>query len=185
MRLAAIFAICTLSAATANAQTLSLGIKGGVPLSDVFSTAGNLTQGRLFSDTKRYTIGPSAELLLPAGLGIGLDILYKRFDQDLVPPEGGIRSSAGSSWEFPLVAKYRFPSPGIRPYVEAGANFNRLTGLLAPTDSRNRTGPVLGTGLELKAAAVRLTGGLRYTRWGARDGINSANLVDFLVGIAF
>jgi cell division protein FtsA len=31
-----------------------------------------------------------------------------------------------SNWQFPLVAKYRFAAPVVRPYVEAGIAWNRL-----------------------------------------------------------
>ena len=61
------------------AEILSIGVKGGVPLTDAFNTArsGSLSY---FSETKRYTVGPTVELHLPLRFSIELDALYTRLN---------------------------------------------------------------------------------------------------------
>jgi hypothetical protein len=117
----------------AAAQSVGVGMKGGVPFSGVFTATGSIGTEPFVASTQRFTIGPMLELRLPVGAGIEFDALYKRFDQT----GGSIHSGTtvakiGSSWEFPLLAKYRFGPSFANPYVEAGVSFNRLNGYLLP-----------------------------------------------------
>ena len=61
------------------AGPFSLGIRGGIPLTDFFD---NVNSGNfvLQSTTNRYIVGPTAELRLPAGFGLEVDALYRRFN---------------------------------------------------------------------------------------------------------
>src|SRR5690242_12733639 len=95
------------------AGPLGFGIRGGIPLTDFFD---NVNNGNfiLKSTTNRYIIGPSFELRLPAGFGLEVDALYRRFNYDtsfnLVDVFTNNRTT-GNAWEFPLLAKYRLPTP--------------------------------------------------------------------------
>jgi hypothetical protein len=63
------------------------------------------------------------EVRLPFGLGVELDALYKRFDQTGGSIHAGSTAAqTGSSWEFPLLGKYRFGRSFTKPYIEAGAS---------------------------------------------------------------
>ena len=61
-----------------SAQSLSFGVKGGVPLTDAFSTSRG-DRVSYASVTHRYTVGPTAEIGLPLyGLSLEMDALYRR-----------------------------------------------------------------------------------------------------------
>ena len=66
---------------------------------------------------------------LPLGLSVEFDALYRHFSYtNVLGSAGNAVTSVGSSgnWEFPLVAKYKFPSKIVRPYVEAGVAWDTL-----------------------------------------------------------
>lgn len=188
----------------------SAGVKAGVPLTDFFDTVRSPNFG-FNSQTKRYVVGPMVELRLPGGLGFEFDALYRRFNyegevsiQDVLTNN----RTTGNAWEFPLLAKYRFPFPLVKPYILGGVAWNTLTGLRQdltsavvgrsssdePAELRDRTttGIVLGAGLEVRAILIRISPEIRYTRWGAEQfrGPNDSliwnrNQAEFLVGFTF
>jgi hypothetical protein len=184
-----------LSASTiAFAQPIGAGVKLGLPLTDFLNTV----NGQTSSTTNRYVVGPMIELRLPAGFGVEFDALYRHFDYtNVIGSIGNAAVSAGSSgvWEFPLVAKYKFPSHIVRPYVEAGVSWDTLMGVTnaAGITSTNNTvmGAVLGGGVEIHAIILHISPELRYTRWTSQhfnvSGVLHSNQdqVEFLVGITF
>ncbi len=175
-------------------QFLSFGVKGGVPLTDTVRVAGEIADHPFQAEIQRFTVGPIVGAYLPFGLGIEFGAMYKRFDQQV-----GTFSKTGQSWEFPLVGQYVFPGVLLRPYVEVGIAFNHLSDVFAPIRTGNlesllepeqrsedRRGLVLGAGLQLKVPGIRVTPGLRYTRYGKTEPwLPSADAVDFLIGITF
>ena len=170
------------------ADWFTAGVRAGMPLTDAFqsATSGDLS---LKSATKNFTIGPSAELLLPFGLGIEVDALYKRTSIEV----NGAGASTASSWEFPLLAKFRLPGVGLRPYVAGGAAFRKFGELMhfAVGPDRSTSGIVLGGGIELKVGRLRISPELRYTRWGSGETSGESvlrynrNQADFLIGVTF
>jgi hypothetical protein len=135
---------CLLLASTpsAIAQHISVGIKAGVPLTDVVE-AGDAPLG-FQAQTKRYTIGPVVDIGLPLGFGVEFGAMYKRFDQKSIAvtttgfviisddesfpiQQRASISAVGHSWEFPVAVQYRFFKSAIRPYVEGGVSFNHLS----------------------------------------------------------
>lgn len=187
-------ALALLLPALAAFPQVSVGVKGGVPLTDVF-TAKTFINQPFMSHTQRYTFGPALEVRLPFGLGAELDALYKRFDETGPSVSGGTVNRHGSSWEFPLLAKYHFPSPLVAPYLEGGVTFHHLSDILLPfpvaplaaqpTGNSTRTGFALGGGIEVKLFRLRVSSGVRYSHWGEELFVPSTNLADFLVGITF
>jgi opacity protein-like surface antigen len=149
------------------------------------------------------TIGPTAELRLPFGVAIEADLLYKRIDTSL----SGVNLNAGATanqWELPILLKYRFGFPIVKPYLLAGPSFRWLTnvntslsclgstcpGATVSTDTSG-AGLAFGAGLELHLLLIRIAPEIRYTRWGSQA-INvgdilrsSQNQAEFLVGISF
>src|SRR5262249_21101362 len=67
------------AASSAFAQRISVGIKAGVPLTDLVRT--NTGDVPTSTQTKRYTIGPVVDIGLVLGFGVQLGAMYKRFDQ--------------------------------------------------------------------------------------------------------
>jgi opacity protein-like surface antigen len=198
-----------LAAIPAFSGPLTFGLKGGVPLTD-FTNA--VTNGRFdyTSNTQRYIVGPTAEVRLPFGLGIEVDALYRRFNYNAVFATGVSTSTTGNAWEFPVLAKYRFPTPVARPYILGGVAWDSLQGLKqdvhsalanagvtstsTPTElnKKTTTGFVLGVGVDVHALVLHISPEIRYTRWGAKHfldtngGLSSnQNQAEFLVGITF
>lgn len=204
-------ALVLFMAACACAQPIGFGVKAGVPLNDAIRTIQD-REDLTFSDlnTGRYIIGGMAELRLPFGLAVEADALYQTFEAEagaLRPGLGSSASISGSQWQFPIVAKYRLGGiPLVRPYVEGGLAFSRLTDVRstvtrlvnpstntqvnAPVD-RNSRGLVLGGGVEIRALFLRISPEVRYIRWGD-DYLNPSDLLrfnrnqaQFLVGFSF
>jgi opacity protein-like surface antigen len=191
-----------LGAASAHAQPFSFGLKGGLPMTDFLNTAqnGNFS---FASNTNRYIVGPTAELRLPFGLGVELDVLYRRFSytgSGFINGTGGIvqnTSTTSNAWEFPLLVKYRFPGKIIHPYVDGGVAWDTLSGLTqavtstvnSVTASRGSTsnppelgnsttrGFVLGAGVSIKALVIHISPEVRYTRWGAKHFLDPTGLL--------
>jgi hypothetical protein len=190
-----------LGAAAAAAQPVTFGLKGGIPLTDFFSDIQN--QSFVFNEnTKRFIVGPTFEVRLPFGLGIELDALYRHLDYSGSTPAAS-ETITGDHWEFPLLAKYKFPSKIVRPYVDAGFAFGTLSGLKqsvetatglssAPATNNYAKGFVMGGGVDIKLLVLHISPEVRYTHWGSagfEDPLSlvhgSQNQAELLLGIAF
>jgi hypothetical protein len=174
-------------------KRVSVGIKAGVPLTDLFK----FDIGSYQVETKRYAIGPIVDIRVWRKVGIETGAMYKRVDQQgqfsyvIVPCSDeectngvvghyGV-SAAGRSWEFPVAGQYHFSLHGMRPYAEGGFSYNHLTNIFTspvpisfvpdptgpppPRQSINRTGLLLGGGAEIMLRGIHVTPGLRYTRY--------------------
>jgi len=205
-----LLAVLFLAAVCASSQPVGAGVKVGVPFTDFVDKASSGTLGD-FSHPKRYIFGVTGELRLPFGLAIEVDALYRRMTYDATVVVGGntvILNTAANTWEFPLLAKYRFGKHIARPFVDAGVAWNTLHGLtqsvrsavtggtLSPIISNptetTTTGFVMGAGLDIKALLIHIQPEVRYTRWGAKNffdpsGILNSNQsqAEFLLGISF
>ena len=195
------------------AQPFTAGVKLGVPLTDFLSAAesGDTSYSTI---TNRYIVGLEGELRLPFGLGIELDVLYRHVNYSSTISSLSTTTTAGTTsndWEFPLVAKYKFKAPVVRPYAEAGVAWDTLQGLSQtvkstvagvvgsssstsnPPELANSStrGLVLGAGVDIHVLLIHITPEIRYTRWGARQffapGLLSSNQnqAEFLVGVTF
>jgi hypothetical protein len=163
------------------------GIGGGRVTDDVTGLGAT-------SVSKRYVLGPSLDLGLPLGFGFEADALYRRVgfsDQEF----GGPIPERGSSWEFPLLLKYRLPLPLVKPFVEGGYAPRVLQGPTFDSGSAGSHGLVLGGGAQFGIGRLHLSPTVRYTRW--NDGAvlivypngptikMALNQVDILLGIAW
>ena len=196
-----------LGAGCALAQPVGAGLKVGIPFTDFLDNAGtgNINS---FKNPKRYIIGGTVELRLPFGLAIEADALYRKmhysgtFVSSLTTTDV---ETSGNTWEFPLLAKYRFGSHGIaKPFVDGGFSWNRLSGLTetvraaATGESIRRAsnttlrGLVLGGGVDIKFLFIHVQPEIRFTRWGAKRYFevgdyfdHNKNQAEFLLGISF
>ncbi|HRJ19956.1 MAG TPA: outer membrane beta-barrel protein [Bryobacteraceae bacterium] len=186
MSLFRLFVLCLAAGAPLSAQ-LHFGVKGGVPLNDAVKATNPFR-----SEFARWTFGGVAELDLPAGLGLELDMLYRRTGYSTVDSSGGPGpDQVGNSFEFPLLVKYKFPGILARPYMAGGLSFRKISDIPNVFESGSR-GVVLGAGLRFNALLVRISPELRYTRWNneafrsAAGALGSSrNQVELLVGITF
>ncbi len=167
-----------LLAAPLSAQ-LHFGVKGGIPFTDALST-----NAPFESRFANWTLGPMIDLDLPLGLGVEFDALYRK--SGLL----GLRNEdTGSSWSFPLVAKYRFPGAVVRPYVLGGFVYRHISNVGSVFDGTG-DGLVLGTGIRFNAFVFKISPELRYTRWsGPKNTFTEVrpnqNQFELLVGITF
>ena len=140
---------------------------------------------------------------LPAGFGIEADALYRHFSYNASATlvDSLVNTKANSAWEFPLLIKYRVPTPVVRPFLDAGFAFDRWSGVKQITNavgltksdvSGVNTGVVLGGGLELKLPFIKISPEIRFTRWGAKNisdlgGVLhlNQNQAEFLIGLTF
>jgi opacity protein-like surface antigen len=206
--------LLVMGAVAALPQSFQVGVKAGVPMTDFFDTVRSPNFG-FNSNTQRYIIGPTVQLGLPLGFAVELDALYRHFNYqssgNLVDVFQNKRTT-GNAWEFPLLLKYRFPAPVVRPFVDAGIAWDTLSGLKQsvvntfipgpntmttttsnPAELQNSTtkGFVIGAGLDIHVL-LHLTPEIRYTRWGeqhfAAPGgslLSNRNQAEFLLGVTF
>jgi opacity protein-like surface antigen len=191
---------------------VSVGVKGGVPITDALETfRGN--QAAYVSNTHRYLIGPTVQLNFPFRFSVEVDALYKRlgfeYNQFSGPGSPTTARAVANSWEFPVLGKFAILGGPIRPFVDAGANFRHISGVneirstlaaanvtvnpVPEFNKDNDIGFTFGGGIEVKLGIMRITPEFRYTRWGSenfRDPISSLlrtnkNQGDFIIGLTF
>lgn len=198
-------ALLSLAVVAGFAQTLKFGTRAGAKLTNFFSFEHNYAHSDFVNNSKCYVLGPMFELRLPFGFGFEADALYRHGAYRLAAMNEFTWSGSANSWQFPLLAKYRFSTRAIRPYADAGFAFDKLTGvsegvvqsfgniaLPARAGSRIGKGLVLGAGLDIHAV-LHFAPELRFTRWGGSqyqdqyyDRVRaSRNQVQFLLGITF
>jgi hypothetical protein len=162
--------VLLLTAGFAAAQHLDfgvgVGVKGGVPATDLLKAAG-VTTGvpPVLSQDDNYLVGPVAELRLPFGFAFEADGLYRGTQYHVVSSNNLPTRIQSSSWEIPYLGKFRFPIPLLKPFVVAGGSY-RIFNNLPPGVTATHNGVVAGAGLELRMKKVRLSGEFRYLRWG-------------------
>jgi opacity protein-like surface antigen len=191
---------------------VSIGVKGGVPISDAFDAARG-ANAAYFTNTKRYLVGPTIEFHLPARFSIEVEGLYKRVGYQYQATGPFVQTSTvADSWEFPVLGKWEITGGHLRPFVDAGVSIRHLSGIkqvrrtisgatvnqieLSDAIEFNKStdvGLAAGFGVAFKLGRVRISPELRYTRWGGenlRDPVNSLlrtnrNQGDFLLGLTF
>lgn len=191
-----------LLAGSAFAQ-FSVGFRAGVPFNDFLDRFEGLKNPVSFvQDSHRYLIGPTAALHLPLGFSVQVDALYRKLEYSYAPDGGEVLSTSGSMWQFPVLLQWAFAPGPLKPFVDAGPSFQKITGLkdlttavTSPSELHNDSsvGFTFGVGLQLKMGRVRVEPELRYTRWGADALVSPLNTVlninknqgDFLVGLTF
>lgn len=172
-----------LLAAPLSAQFINFGVKGGFPLNDAIKAAGSFK-----ATSSNWTLGPTAEVNLPFGFGLEADMLYRKIGYQSTTPYDG------STWSFPILAKYKFPGSLARMYVAGGVSFRAITSLPIISDGSSK-GFVLGAGIRYDLKVIKISPELRWTRWGegrfnlpnpATDFLGTKqNQAEFLIGITF
>jgi hypothetical protein len=171
------------------AGPLAFGVKGGTALNDLVDA-----QAPVQSLFRRWTLGPMIDLDLPLGLGVEFDALYRSTGYEVSP---NLQTSS-SSWEFPLLVKYKFKGAVARPYVGAGVSFRHigdLSLLNQPAQvfqfQSGSTGFVMEGGVRIDLKLIKLAPELRYTYWGNQP-LKIGNLVQYgqnqvevLIGLTF
>jgi hypothetical protein len=123
-----------------------------------------------YSASQRYIVGGMLECRLPQDWSVELDGLYHpmRYNSAGILPNGTLNSVSPSpviTWEFPVLAKYRFRWGAWRPFVEAGPSFRTAGNLNQANPSHY--GVAAGAGAEVRLGKFRLAPEVRYIRWAA------------------
>jgi hypothetical protein len=86
------------------AELISMGVKGGVPVTDVVEAAAAVS-----SEARPYTVGPMAQIALPLSFAVEVDALYKRIGYSALSTatatSGTFVRVRANSWEFPILLK--------------------------------------------------------------------------------
>lgn len=194
-----------LSAASIYAQDsetmpISLGVKVGVPITNMFSASntsefGQNVPGSPFSSAvPRYEFGVSGEFHLYKNLRFEVDGIVKHGGFDSAFPWSGggyaYRPTTFNWWEIPGLFKTNVSMGHVRPFVDFGAALRHISTIdqttyaaglfdgMSFTDNsialrnRNSYGGVAGLGITFKRGPVRISPEVRYTRWanGAFEG---------------
>ncbi len=190
--------VCLLTAGVANAQALSVGVIGGAPFTNVVN-GNTLNSIQSISKSTNFTIGGAIQVNLPLNLRIEVDGLFRPYSFNLTSPNL-VQDISAQQYSFPVLLEYRLPGPPlIKPFVEAGLQFDHLAGISAAAKSAITSGPgellrqsdagiVIGAGIDVKVPLIiRLSGELRYIRQTLPNFQDFSNLnqAEVLVGVHF
>lgn len=166
--------LCLLLPASLWAQHLSIGVTGGLGLTGAFIDRSTPDTGHTYSEAKDYLAGPAIELRLPFSLAVEFDALYRPLHLtesffNFLNNTTQISQGTVKTWQFPLLAKYRLPGRGIRPFVEAGPSFRHTatSTLFLGNPQQSNHGFTAGGGGEIRIWKLRVAPEFRYTRWAA------------------
>jgi len=190
-----VFLGCLLGGASgAFGQVFSAGVTGGLGLTDGIENQA-IDGYHFYSYSKDYVVGPMVELGLPFHLSAEIDALYRPLSlASFISLDNGVNTATAHghviTWEFPLLLKYKFPFPVVKPFVELGPSF-RAAGNLNGTSPSNY-GVTLGAGVEAHLLRLKIAPQLRYTRWASDNTspslilpLTNQNQVELLVGLSF
>ena len=146
-------------------ELISIGFKGGIPLTDALNTPNQpSTVLQNAASTHRYVLGASVELHLPARFSIEVDALRSSFEYQLATASV---PQNPSQWQFPILAKFRIFPGAVQPFILGGVSFNRIASIsdLVELKNRSSSGIVLGGGVELHLGPLKLSPELRYNNY--------------------
>lgn len=190
--------VCLLSAGMAHAQALSVGVMGGAPFTNVVN-GNTLNSIQSISKSTNFTIGGAIQVNLPLNLRIEVDGLFRPYSFNLTSLNV-VQDITAQQYSFPVLLQYRLPGPPlIKPFVEAGLQFDHLAGISAAAKSVIASGPgellhqsdasvVIGAGIDVKVPKIiRFSGELRYVRQTVPNFQDFSNLnqAEVLVGVHF
>ncbi|MCC6369048.1 MAG: hypothetical protein IT165_36460 [Bryobacterales bacterium] len=176
---------------------LRFGVIGGVPLT------GGLREMRRperLHEEQGYAGGVAVELELSGPLSIEWNGLYRPFRArsygaifdstgTLRPDDSGFEFTV-VTWQFPVLAKYRFrPESKLHPVFEAGPSFRAAGNLNGYNPSKY--GFSAGGGIEARYKTMQVSPVLRYTRWAkdpagtVRSASTAANQMELLCSFTF
>jgi hypothetical protein len=199
-----VFTSGRLSSSGTARRRFSFGAVGGVALTDAFDHESRgvmplpgggteATRFRSFSTRKDYLIGPTVDLDLPwRGMSVEVGALYRLMSLTMagVRADGSLHSISPATvvtWQFPILAKYRFGRGSVKPFIEAGPSFRSSGNLNASSPSP--FGVTAGSGVEMSFLGLRIAPRLRYTHWAADPDHTASrskrNQLEALIGVYF
>lgn len=168
------------------AQRVSFGVVTGTSLLDDFPSGtvflpcfitypGQICPSAIiFSSqdaSRRFIIGPKLELRLSNPFSLEAEALHRAVRQkdrvqyipflDLgngVTIASQDHSGTDYTWEFPVLANYKFPLFETSSFVEVGPTFR-------PAENNEQNGITAGAGVELRARNLNIAPRIRFTHW--------------------
>lgn len=187
------------------AQKISVGVVGGGSLTDayrdltVFQFLPSLEPGapsrlegaRFWSPSKDYVIGGMLEVRFNPHWSLEVNGLFRQLHGSsarVLLPDRSLGDQSPQpvvTWEFPVLAKYRFQGRRVNPFLQLGPSF-RTTGNLNTRPSHH--GIAAGAGFEMKWRSLKIAPAVRYTLWAGEkhtQGLQTApDQVEILVGFS-
>ena len=181
----------------------SFGAIGGASLTDAFGheSSGFIvgpngerqpTLSRYYSTSKDYIVGPKVEFGFPGRLSVEVDALYRPLHLTMagVQADGSLNSVSPATvvtWEFPVLAKYKFQARNVWPFIELGPSFRTAGNVNGASPSAY--GGTAGLGIEDHVGKVKIAPVVRYTHWAADNEFigprSKRNQAELLVGLSF
>ena len=168
---------------------LGVGVKGGVPFTNLLEATGVINQpSTMVSKSSEYIVGPALELRIPFGFAFEVNGLYRAAEYQL-SANNSVGTVNAHSWEIPYLAKFRFPIPLLKPFISGGGAYRSFTDLPNNIATTNNAF-VLGGGLELRISRLRLSSEARWLHWNSppnnQSGIRlGQNQGEVLFGLIF
>ncbi len=205
LKIAALAGGFLLLAPGASAQRISAGVAGGVSLTDAYrdvttyqflpspepGAPPRLEAARSWSPSKDYVIGGMLDVRFTPRWSLEVNGLFRQLHGSsarVFLPDRSLGEASPQpvvTWEFPVLAKYRFQRRKVNPFLEAGPSF-RTTGNLNTRPSHH--GVVAGAGFEMKWRSLKIAPAVRYTLWAGEKhtgGLQTApDQVELLVGFS-
>ena len=135
---------------------------------------------------------------MPLRFCVEFDALYRPLNltvsNTVLPLLVFTTSRTVNSWEFPVLAKYRFAVRMIKPFAEVGPSFRTTQSFTGDSPHLSRAGFTAGGGVQFRLGPLKIDPEIRYTRWGADSNLNPSvfgnprfnlNQAEFLVGLTF
>ena len=188
-------------AAAAFAQTVTFGVTaGGYANRDFYETVEpdpleGFPARVVRSDSGGYFIGPAAEIHWSPRISLRVEALFKplRYHASASWRDGvviGFAPAPVITWQFPVLARYRIPFGRAGLFLEGGPSFRSAGNLNSSNPSH--TGVSAGAGLEARWRKLRITPGVRYTRWAGdddyhfyREPTTRPDQLEFLAGFSY
>jgi hypothetical protein len=117
------------------------------------------------SGKNAFLAGPSLEVALPGNLYVQLDAVNHpirssgRSVLDDGTPFYSFSGTEASSWEFPVLGKYKFGAGRFKPFAEAGPAFR------TPAERSSVIGVAAEAGVEVRLRRLKIAPGIRYYHW--------------------
>ncbi|MDX2152726.1 MAG: outer membrane beta-barrel protein [Bryobacteraceae bacterium] len=134
--------------------------------------------------------GIAVEAELARGFSVEGNAIYRPYRQRVVTASrsfgGNTSFRVADTFEFPVLAKYRFGNGGFRPFLEGGPSFRTADWVAG--GRLGRVGVTGGAGVEMRLGHLRIAPRVRYTHWSGESlGRSPAlrNQVQGLVGFTF
>lgn len=208
--------LCLLAATvcpSAEAQPVSVGIRGGLQLIDWFKPLNGGTERTATDNSSKAAVGPFVSVRLPRLLALQLEGLRRGYGFKRSTARLGSfisHEESGSSWDIPALLIWRpdYQEDGWQPYAGAGPAVRYVTAdwvdvtrrpQLLPTDpparetrmpgqrSQTNVGAMATAGMERRLGPIVFSAELRYARWTAPtllgDVRPNRNQVSILFGV--